>query len=114
MRSAMDNVIELNIATEFSKYPGPRFRKEGNYSGEEFRENFLEKKFAECIKNDCKLIINLDGGAGYGTSFLEEAFGGLARIYESSESLLNRIEFISNEEPYLIEDINEYITNALQ
>ena len=34
-----------------------------------------------------KLTINMDGGYGYPTSFLEEAFGGLARKYDPNEVL---------------------------
>ena len=32
--------MELNIAKEFSDVPGPRFRREGENSGEEFRGNY--------------------------------------------------------------------------
>lgn len=108
------NKIELNIAKIFSKYPGPRFKKEGNFSGEEFREEILEKMFEECIKSESILLINLDGGAGYGTSFLEEAFGGLTRKYNDSQFVLDRLEFKTQEEPYLEEDIKEYIKNAIE
>lgn len=105
--------VELNISKEFSKYPGPRFKNEGNYSGEDFRENFLEKKFEEALNSDSILIVNLDGGAGYGTSFLEESFGGLVRKYKDIGLVKSNIKFISKEEPYLIDDIIEYINHAL-
>lgn len=104
--------IELNISKQFSKYPGPRFRKEGEKSGEEFREEILEVAFDQCIKSNNILLVNLDGGAGYGTSFLEEAFGGLARKYNNPNLILETIKFITKEEPYLEDDIIEYIRNA--
>ena len=57
------------------------------------------------------LTVDLDGGYGYATSFLEEAFGGLAR--ELNDPGLLDIKIISEEEPALIEKIRQYITDAL-
>jgi len=57
------------------------------------------------------LTIDLDGTLGYGTSFLEEVFGGLAREFTIDE-VLNHIKILSNEEEYLIDDIMEYIKDA--
>ncbi|MCT4544523.1 MAG: STAS-like domain-containing protein [Vallitalea sp.] len=103
--------LKLKISEQFTETPGPRFRDEGSFSGEEFRETILEKKYLECKKYNKKLIIDLDGTFGYGTSFLEEAFGGLARKYDKEE-ILEYIEFISLEEPYLIDNIIDYINEA--
>ena len=105
----MEYIIKL--AKEFSITPGSRHPDEGDYSGEEFREKILIPKFKEAIENHCKLTIDLDGTLGYGTSFLEEVFGGLARQF-SIQEVQKRIRIISNEEDYLIEDINEYIRDA--
>ena len=104
--------MELHIATEFSDVPGPRSRQEGDWSGEEFRDELLLPRFREAEKVGDKLVVDLDGGCGYATSFLEEAFGGLARVY-SPERVLRVIEFKSTEEPYLIEDVREYIQEAI-
>lgn len=107
----MDNLI-LEV-TSFSITPGSRYRNEGtkSHSGQEFREEYLEPKFVEAEKNKTKLIVNLDGTIGYGTSWLEEVFGGLARKYGKSK-VLSILDFISEEEPYLIDDIKEYIKDA--
>lgn len=106
------DTITINIK-DFSITPGSRYRDEGKkaHSGQEFREDFLEPKFKEALQSDKLLIVNLDGTIGYGTSWLEEVFGGLARNY-GIEEVLNRIEFISEEEEYLIEDITQYIRDA--
>ncbi|MGL2967119.1 STAS-like domain-containing protein [Flavobacterium sp. XGLA_31] len=98
---------------DFSITPGSRYRDEGkkSHSGQEFREDYLEPLFKEIIETDEKLIVNLDGTIGYGTSWLEEVFGGLARIY-GKKTVSEKIIFISDEEPYLIEDLNEYIKDA--
>lgn len=106
-----ENMIMLNVASEFTKTPGPRFRTEGKFSGEEFREDVLRERFERALKESAKLQIDLDGGYGYATSFLEEAFGGLARIYDPA-LVLDTLLFKSSEEPYLIEDISSYIRRA--
>jgi len=101
----------INICEDFTNTPGARYKSEGEFSGEEFRETLLEPKFLEAQKNKEKLIVNLDGGYGYPTSFLEEAFGGLARIYGSKE-VQSVIELVSNDEPAIIDEIRGYITKA--
>ena len=74
------NEIRINIAKDFSETPGVRYISQGKYTGEGFRKKKLEPLFQD--KNDNrKIIIELDGTFGYPTSFSEEAFGGLARIY---------------------------------
>lgn len=105
----MDQFI-INIASDFSETPGPRNITEGDFSGELFRDTILNTIFEQALSQKKKIIVNLDGTFGYGTSFLEEAFGGLARKY-SNVDVLNYIDFISIEEPYLIDDIKGYIND---
>ena len=100
--------IEINIALDFSETPGARYKTDGDFSGQDFFENILEPKFLSIKENGKKIIVNLDNTAGYATSFLDEAFGGLARKY-GKDIVLNKIEFISIEEPYLIEEIKSYM-----
>ena len=104
-------MLKIIISKDFSDTPGARFIREGEYSGELFRKKFLEPKFKEALSKNEKLIIDLDGGYGYPTSFLEEAFGGLAREYNKKD-ILDTLEFISQDEPSLIEEIKEYIEKA--
>ena len=107
------NKRELVIAIEFSKTPGPRYEDEGDYSGKRFRTEFLLPKLKEAIKKGWPLEIDLDGTAGYGTSFLEEAFGGLIRDEGLSLNEIRKtIKLKSEEEPYLMEDINKYMEDA--
>ena len=50
---------------------------------------------------------------GYGSSFLEEVFGGLVRLGKwPAQELLNRIQLVSDEEPALIEEIKGYMQDA--
>ena len=104
----MDRTIKIS---DFSKTPGSRYKDEGDFSGQEFREEVLEPIFSEIINSNDILIVNLDGTIGYGTSWLEEVFGGLARKY-GNKLVLNKIKLITNEEPYLEDDIKGYIENA--
>ena len=103
--------MEINICRDFSDTPGARFKTEGAFSGEEFRDSILEPTFLEAQSKKEKLLINLDGSYGYPTSFLEEAFGGLSRKY-GAEAVLNVLSFVSDDEPSLIEEIVGYIRDA--
>lgn len=104
--------ITIKVAYEYSKTPGGRTRKDGPYSGEDFRETILIPKYIEAKEKGEQLIVDLDGGYGYGTSFLEEAFGGMARKLGDKE--LRKIVIISDEEPKLAEDVSYYIDSALK
>lgn len=68
-------VTTLNIAKDFSRSPAGRFITDGPFSGEAFRENLLRPALA----NNAKVEVDLNGSLGFGSSFLEEAFGGLVR-----------------------------------
>jgi len=103
-------MIFIKIAKDFSPVPGPRRKIEGDNSGELFREEYLLPKLLIAISEKEKLIVDLDGAVGYAASFLDEAFAGLIKHNNfSKEDVLNNIEIISNEEPYLIEDIYGYL-----
>jgi uncharacterized protein DUF4325 len=65
----------ISVARDFSPYPGPRYVRQGPNSGEKFRR-LLVKALAE---PDVTLLVDLDGTTGFGSSFLDEAFGGLIR-----------------------------------
>jgi hypothetical protein len=103
--------VEINIAREFTDTPGPRKRSEGEHSGEEFLADFLRPRFVAARDAKAKLSVNLDGAIGYPTSFLEEAFGGLARAF-GREAVEQTLEITCNDEPYLEEQIRKYIRAA--
>jgi len=105
--------VVISMKSDFSLTPGPRYVIEGEHSGEQFRKNVLEPKFAYVLEKKGILSIDLDGTFGFGTSFLEEVFGGLARKYKDL-NIMDHLEIISEEEPYLISDIKKYITEATQ
>lgn len=88
--------ISINIAKDFCEFPSGRFRKNGEGSGEEFREEILLPVF----QAGDELKIELSGTPGYPSSFLEEAFGGLVRSGLSLNDLKNRLKIVSDEPSY--------------
>lgn len=99
-------MIKIRIA-EFTTMPGGRYEADGPGSGQEFRRRYLEPHFAEG-RNREQISVNLDGALGYATSFLEEVFGGLARQF-GADQVLSRLQFVSDDEPLLVDEIKQYI-----
>ena len=97
----------LDIGLQFSRYPAGRYASEGRHSGEEFREKFLRPALAQ----GQQLRIFLDNTRGYGSSFLEEAFGGLVRLGYSPSEVIKSIHFDTYDDS-LKEEIIEYINHA--
>lgn len=102
----------INIASEFSPYPVGRFYGDGPDSGERFRDEFLEAPLAagESIE------VHMSGTEGFGSSFLDEAFGGIVRKLKfSEEDVKQRLHLVADNDPvdqsYLAETM-EYIADA--
>ena len=100
-------MITIRVASEFSRHPAGRFITDGPSSGEAFRKRFLEPHLT---KNE-PIMVELDGARGYGSSFLEEAFGGLVRSGFSKEAVKEKI-FLTAASPSLKQEILEYIESA--
>jgi len=109
--------MEINVVKEYTDKPGARYESQGSNSGEKFRDEILYPKFIEAIEKDETLTVNLDGGYGYDSSFLEETFGGLVRRLkkENNENYkrVNEIVIISNDNKSWIEKIQGYIKEAI-
>jgi hypothetical protein len=63
----------ISFVKDFTDAPGGRYRHEGPFSGEQFRNDLLEPALREFDQ----VILNLNGAIGYPSSFIDEAFGGL-------------------------------------
>ncbi|WP_404833518.1 STAS-like domain-containing protein [Alcaligenes nematophilus] len=98
----------INVAKDFTRFPSGRWKKNGNTSGEAFRNNFIEP----AIKNRTPIAIDLDGVIGYGSSFLEEAFGGSIRSTRINKSEFNKIVTLISENKTLIKEIEKYLEDA--
>jgi len=68
---------KISLVKDFSEFPGGRLKKDGPFSGEEFRERFLVKAIAE----GNPLIIDLNGAYSIPPSFLDESFGSLVKLH---------------------------------
>lgn len=85
------------VASEFSRFPGGRLRSHGPKSGEEFRDDVLIELYNSCNK----LTINLTGAVGYGSSFLDESFGELGKIY-GIDAVKDKLTLVADDDPNLI------------
>ena len=65
----------IKLGPEFSEVPTGRTPKDGPNSGERFRDEILRP----ALESNEKVIVDLVGVEGLGSSFLEEVFGGLIR-----------------------------------
>ena len=82
----------IKVSRDFSSTPGGRVRAMGPDSGEAFRDYLLK----ELRRKPTEIIeVILDGAEGYGSSFLEEAFGGLIRNrLISPQEALSRLKIV--------------------
>ena len=99
------NISDINVGKDFSRYPVGRYLAEGNSNGQKFREEFL----APSLRKG-RVKVFMDDAFGYGSSFLEEAFGGLIRdgfeksIIKDNLSIVTADESLSREIWGYIED----------
>jgi STAS-like domain of unknown function (DUF4325) len=102
-------MITIDVGKDFSRFPSGRYAKNGTTSGEAFRVRYLEP----ALRNSTDAVqVVLDGTIGYGSSFLEEAFGGLVRVAGFKPDVLaNRLSFVTTDDSLKLE-VQEYITEA--
>jgi hypothetical protein len=81
--------------------------KLGDSSSRIFKKR-LFSDFEDAIKNNQKLLIDLDGTIGYGHNWLFAVFSQLVDKY-GKKKVLSNIIIKSDEEPYLIDDILKII-----
>lgn len=97
------------VARDFSRSPAGRTVDDGPNSGERFREELLWP----ALKNGTDHVeVDLRGALTFGSSFLDEAFGGLVRKYRYSPKLLRqRLEILSDLDLYVAK-IWSYVDDA--
>lgn len=100
--------VTISIAKDFTRFPSGRYVRNGETSGEAFRQKFLEPH----LRDGQQVEVDLDGTVGYGSSFLEEAFGGLVRALRMpADRLLSMLKVVTTDET-LREEITDYIREA--
>lgn len=98
----------ISVAKQFSATPAGRYRSDGPFPGEKFRDEIL----APALRKSGEIVVvDLDGTAGYGSSFLEEAFGGLVRLGFDSLDLHQRLN-IKSTRPSYFQRVWSYIDDA--
>jgi hypothetical protein len=106
----------ISLATDFSPFPGGRFRTDGPFSGEVFRDDVLLPLLRDAINGGQPLTVVLDGVAGLPSSFLEEGFGGILRKAPeiTAKHVLStlRFEFKNPLFQRYVAMISDYITRA--
>lgn len=100
---------KLDVAREFSKFPAGRYNSDGPYSGQSFRDALVA-----ALGDGVKLIVHLDGTMGYGSSFLEEAFGGLVRLRHFTARELHERMIVESADKSLVVEVWSYIDSATQ
>ena len=106
----MTTKTAISVAKEYSDEPAGRYPSDGSFSGERFRKELL----VPALKGHEHVTVDFDGTEGYGSSFLEEAFGGLVRDGFAPAQLRKQLEIHSKEDPTVIEEIWGYIDEAAQ
>ena len=104
--------MNLVVADEFYRRPSGRYRSHGTHTGEAFRDDLLIKKLRDLPKGE-KLVVDFTGVTMAGSSFLEEAFGGIIRNHNFTLNELKDIFVIKfPRRPSLEEKVWEYIRDA--
>ncbi len=89
----------IKISKEYSDTPLGRYPEDGDYNGERFREEFLRP----ALKDHEKVAVDIDDVEGYGSSFLEESFGGLVRKgYFTVDDLTKKLDIVFKDEEYRV------------
>ena len=102
-------MINIVIANDFSKTPYGRIMSDSPYSAEKFRKDFLVPALRS---GEQEVVVDFNGILGVGSSFLEEAFGGLVRKEGLNKNGLQKRLVIKSEMPFYKEQIERFIDNA--
>ena len=107
------NEIKIGVANDFSKYPGARYKTDGDFSGQEFYEVILKPNLSKIWADSNSAInLNLDGTFGYASSFISEIFTSVVRDFKDKELIKKKIVLTSNDEPLLVRTIQQIIDEA--
>ena len=98
----------IKMGRDFSPCPGGRSRDDGPWCAEAFREDTLRPALA----GEDVVVLHLDCAEGYGSSFLNEAFGGLVRSGDFTAEQLHRKLRLESHDAILVREIWSYIDDA--
>lgn len=99
----------INLSKDYNRAPAGRYLNDSDYSGERFREEIL----SPALKDNDNVLIILDDLDGIGSSFWDEAFGGLIREDNfSKDDLDKKLKLKCDDDEYLVEHIESFIGDA--
>jgi len=93
----MDDVIVIKLA-DFSKFPSGRDETDGAHNGERFRNEVLKPAIEKASREGKYIEVSLEGVLNFGSSFFEEAFGGVIRCGILKKDQLERMLRITPED----------------
>ena len=100
--------IEIKIARDFTKYPYGRFIKDHATSAESFIENIIIPALKNYNVEELEIDLD-DTEIGYSSSFLEEMSIRLfGFIINKGYTDKLKINFISKQDPSLLDEIEHY------
>lgn len=97
----------VDVGIDFTRFPAGRTTSDGPFCGEVFRDRFLRP----WLDKHEPIVVKLDSALGYGSSFLEEAFGGLIRLQYPKAEVISLVR-LDTADPILRREIEGYISNA--
>lgn len=86
----------LIAVADFSTYPSGRDSRDGDFNGTRFREEILVPAVKSALADESKVVVSLANVMSFGSSFLEEAFGGLIRDGRFSKVDLKRVLLVDS------------------
>jgi hypothetical protein len=99
----------IKVATDYSTEPFGRYPQDGNSNGTDFREKWLKP----ALDSNELVTVDFDGAEGYGSSFLEESFGGLVRLCGfTATDLHKKLRLVSEDDPSIASEVWDYIDIA--
>jgi hypothetical protein len=81
----------LILVSDFSTYPSGRDNRDGDFNGSRFRKEVLAPAIKDALARGCRVVVSLANVMSFGSSFLEEAFGGLVRDEKTSKQDIKRV-----------------------
>jgi len=105
----MTKTKKIDVARDFHDELIGRFPSDSDYNGQKFRDEFL----VPALKKFDEVMVVFDGVEGYGSSFLDEAFGGLIHTcHLHKDEVKRKLKLVSKEDESLVEEIVGYIERA--
>lgn len=111
-----DLMMRIDVASDFSPFPIGRFTpRDGEFTGQSFRERLLAPALRSVVGSNERVNVDIEGLITLGSSFLEEAFGGLVRESGFTRSEVEKYVVIEFKDPSLkfyADEIAKYIREA--